>query len=238
MKKQTIVIALAILVLIGLGWVVVYKNTHAKKVSGLDWRNSAEWFPVKTDKATTTTVPKKLDTSTWKKYKNTSFRYSVKYPKDAEISTIVDLDPTPVEKGSDIQIFVPGSNTDITVNVLVPLIHVSSETIIKRNKLLALSLRELSEKVRLYEVNYKNPNFKNREVGSMKEITIDGQKAYSFTLSAGFDFEWTGGYILPDNTIYNYIFVENKNGEKMMIHYPLKDEVSGAMMSSFAFLGE
>lgn len=79
-----------------------------------------------------------------------------------------------------------------------------------------------------------------REIGDLKPITIAGQLAYSFTLTKGFKEESEPkddlGYILPGDSVYNFVFLENRTGEKLMIHYPLGDAISERIAQSLEVL--
>jgi hypothetical protein len=173
----------------------------------------------------------------WKTYENTAYGYSIKYQSDTLISNTAEMNPRSVNKSEDIQIFVPGSDTMIAVSVIIPFENAPEEIATEREKLLTLPLKSFAEETRQNQINDTNPYLKNRKVGELKEISVKAQKAYSFTLTDGFTFEGYGGYTLPEKSVHNYIFVENSNGDRIMIHYPLNDKISEEIISSFEFAG-
>jgi hypothetical protein len=147
------------------------------------------------------------------------------------------MSPRSVNKSEDIQIFVPGSGTMIAISVMIPFKNAPEEIVSEREKLLTLSLRSFAEETRQSQINDTNPYLKNRRVGELKELSVKSQKAYSFTLTDGFTAGKSGGYTLSEKSVHNYIFVENPNGDRMMIHYPLNDKISEEIISSFEFAG-
>lgn len=173
----------------------------------------------------------------WKTYENTAYGYSVKYPSNIIISSEAEMNPHSINKNEDIEIFVPGSDTMIAVSVIIPFKNAPEEITSEREKLLALSLKSFAEETRQNQINDTNPYLKNRKVGELKEISVKGQKGYSFTLTDGFTTGKSGGYTLSEKSVHNYIFVENPNGDRIMIHYPLKNKISEEIISSLEFTG-
>lgn len=180
---------------------------------------------------------KETERHEWKIYENTAYGYSLKYPSDTLIVNTAEMNPRSINKSEDIQIFVPGIHDIIAVSVMIPFKNAPEDIASEREKLLALPLRSFAEEIRKNQINDANPYLKNRKVGELKEISVKEQKAYSFTLTDGFTFEEYGGYTLPEKSVHNYIFVENPNGDRMMVHYPLNDKISEEIISSFEFAG-
>ncbi|MFI5260533.1 MAG: hypothetical protein ACHQU0_01945 [Candidatus Paceibacteria bacterium] len=177
----------------------------------------------------------RVSTSHWKTYTNTSYGYQVKYPANMTVSYIGENSTIPVEQSDDAIIGVlNGGPTEFQVTAYV-LYSVQSGTSYnkQRSDLIALPLQKLAETVRQAQVNDKNPATPDKQTGQLKEITFAGQKGYSFTVTRTFN-GLNGDYLLqPTNTTFDFIFIENKSGQKLMISYPLGDTVAEKIGNSF-----
>lgn len=171
----------------------------------------------------------------WITYNNVAHGYKISYPQEIIVAPVAEMDSRPIDKIDDIEFFIPGKITALFITVLVPYTNASKTIATERTKLINLPLQQYAETLRQYQIEDKNPTIQNKQVGDLKEAVIAGQKAYSFTLTKSFTFGSVGGYALADSTIYNYILTENKNGEKLIIHYPMGNSLSEQMKNSFAF---
>lgn len=172
----------------------------------------------------------------WKAYENTVYQYKFSYPNNALIANTQEMNPYPVSQSNDIQVFIPGKITFVSIFAFskgqsTASISVPGEFVIDN-----LSIEELAKKIHQNQIDDKNPNMRDKRVGELREVNFAGEKAYSFTLTKGFS---TGsvngiymGYTLSDT--HNYIFTE-KNGIKFVIHYPLEDKTTKEIMGSFKF---
>lgn len=182
----------------------------------------------------------------WKTFTNTRFGYSVEYPSLVQIMSQTDgLDPQ-IDSGVDF--FIPGKSR-FTVSVLSQSIIVNAEARDKQKlpadrmdftevkKLLALNLKTYAQTIYQYQVNDPNPYAKDKQVGSLEETIIDGQKAYQFTLTDSFAFDATGknGYTIGDKPNM-YVITESPLGDKFVIHYLVGDSVSEKIFQSFKFV--
>lgn len=177
----------------------------------------------------------RVDTSNWKTYTNTIYGYELKYPADMKVDYVGEYATIPVEQSDDPMIYFPGGPTEFGVTAYLSDTSHNSPAIRERNNLITLPLPQFSEEIRQMQVNDKNIHVLNKQIGELKEITFVGQKAYSFTLTESFSRGLSGGYALglEGSHAFNFIFVENKNGIKLMIRYPLGDAIAERIKDSF-----
>ncbi|HVS79507.1 MAG TPA: hypothetical protein VHF05_00860 [Candidatus Paceibacterota bacterium] len=173
-------------------------------------------------------------TQDWKTYQNVAHGYAVSYPEDAAVQPVAEMEGKPVEQSDDIIIEIPGVGEKFGATIYLPFQNAPKALTEERNKLIMLPLFQFAESIRQMQLDDTNPYTKNKKVGGLNEIDLEGQKAYSFTLTKSFSQGLAGGYSLgKEGTVFNFVFVENKSGEKIMIHYPLNDDVAERMIDSF-----
>lgn len=212
--KKTLIYAIA-LILIGLAIFFIWKQNRVPSVG------------INNDNAD-------LQEEEWLSYENTVYKYKFSYPGNALVTNAQEMDSRPTNESNDIQIFIPGSVTSVSIFAFTKdqslyAILAPDQTGINSNSL----LKDIADKVRKNQIDDKNPNIQNKKVGDMKETVFAGEKAYSFTLTGGFATNLTGmGYAITGT--HKYIFVE-KNNTKFVIHYPLEDNVSEKIINSFEF---
>lgn len=203
-----------ILILVTVAVFFIWKQTHTSDT--------------KIDSGTNTQIEK------WLGYENAAYRYKLSYPDTALISNTQEMNVNTVEESNDIQIFIPGSTTSVSIFAFTkdqPLYSILAPD--QTGVTPKSSLKDITEKVHQNQIDDKNPYIKDKKIGDIKEVTFAGEKAYSFTLLGGFATNLTGmGYVLPGT--HNYIFVE-KNNTKFVIHYPIGDKVSEKIIESFEF---
>ena len=167
-------------------------------------------------------------TGGWKTYTNTKYGYTLKYPPDESVSIVGGESALPPIEELD--------NPVIGEFMGMPTFGIDAYTSSPSYRQLAdLSLRDLAEAIREYQVNDKNPYEPNKRTGDLFKITFAGDIAYSFTQTDGFTGP-TGGYVLmPMGSPFNYIFVENRSGIKLMIRYLISDKDAEKIADSFKF---
>ena len=178
----------------------------------------------------------RVDTSSWKTYTNTSYGYQVKYPANMTVDYVGAYATIPVEQSDDAIIGKLNSGpTEFQVTAYI-LNSLQSGTSYDKQRadLIALPLQQLAETVRQVQVDDKNASTSGKQIGELKKITFGEQEAYSFTLTKYFSNGVSGGYgFQPDNAVFNFIFIENKTEQKLMISYPLGDAVAEKIKDSF-----
>ncbi len=179
--------------------------------------------------------PEISDNQNWKTYANIAYGYSIIYPENAEIAKVSEEEQGPAEQSEAVYVQIPGAGgMKFAVTAYLPYKYAPEPLAEEQRSFIALPLPQFAETIRQLQINDNNPNTRDKKVGELKEITLDGQKAYSFTLTRSFNKGLAGGYILDTKgTIFNFIFVENKAGEKLMIHYPLSDNISEKILKLF-----
>ncbi len=198
-----------------------------------------EYFPMPIS-ATTTHPSQTAQNQNWKVYTNIGHGYHVSYPEEAMVAPVAEMESKTIDQSDDVVISKPGrSGTRLTVTAYVPLApNAPSLLLEERKSLIALPLQQFAEEIRKIQFNDTNASVQGKQTGELKEITFAGQKAYAFTLTKSFK-EWSRenlGHIIPEGFVFNFIFVENKSGEKLMISYPMNDPSSEQMRNSFEFI--
>lgn len=177
----------------------------------------------------------------WIDYVNNAYKYKVKYPEGARVYSPSET-AEPLDRIMNLQISVEDINTRFFVDYFWlasdPRIGISDEVKNENEKLFNSTVKEFAEALHQYQIDDDNSNIKNRKVGDLKEIQFADKTAYSFTLDKGFR-EYSSadyGYAIPDGMTYNYIFVENNFGDKLIIYYRVGDDLSEQIKDSFGFL--
>ncbi len=161
----------------------------------------------------------------WKVYENTAYGYRLSYPLNTEIARVQDMDPRPITEVDDIYVSWEGSELFITA-------------VTGSSTASASDLKSFAESIRQNQINNKNPNVRNKQVGDLKKISFADKAAYSFTLSGGFIVGASGTTEYGFEGTHNYIFAENNAGEKMILHYPIGDALSEKIKNSFVFINK
>lgn len=175
------------------------------------------------------------DNQNWKTYTNVTYGYSIIYPENAVIAKISEEELGPAEQSEAIDVQIPGVGTKFSVVAYLPYKYAPEPLAEEQKNLATLPLPQFTETIRQFQINDDNPNTKDKKVGELKEITLAGQKAYSFTLTKSFNKGLAGGFILPKDITFNFIFVENGEGIKLMTYYPMEDNTSREIVNSFKF---
>lgn len=186
----------------------------------------------------------------WQNFENKVYGYSISYP-----SLITEPDSRNQYSGADlsdeenINFRVPGKTTlfSIDIDYFGPEVEKNikkdgpqvEQLMVAKKELFSQDLKSYAENTRGLQTipdPYLNP-----EVGEMKEITLAGRTAYTFSLTDGFTHS-TGGYTLGDGQTYNYVITENLAGQKIVIHYlidsttyPEGVKIAEQMLKSFNF---
>lgn len=173
----------------------------------------------------------------WQTYINISYGYEILYPENASVSQVSEEESGSIEQSEAVYVQIPGVGNKFAITMYLPYKNAPEPLAGEQLKLVTLPLKQFAEAIRQLQINDDNPNTKDRKVGELKETILAGQKAYSFTLTKSFNKGLAGGYILSkDGTVFNFIFVENKAREKLMIHYPLNGVIAEQIKNSFEFL--
>lgn len=88
-------------------------------------------------------------------------------------------------------------------------------------------MKSFAEATRQKEIDNKNPNFPNKDVGELHELMFAGHKAFLCVVLGSMD-----GY---GNDSGSYIFLEN-DGVKFSIYYPFNDKLSESILNTFEFV--
>ncbi|MFZ1075649.1 MAG: hypothetical protein WAN50_04725 [Minisyncoccia bacterium] len=173
-----------------------------------------------------------VDTASWSIYSNTAYKYSIKYAPGSLVDRFIEEENESQNKTSYAMIYLPGTTTEIDIQAFATGLHSGKEY----DDLLAEPLQQFASTLRQYQVDDSNPNLKDRQIGALVPITFAGHRAYSFSLTKGFTNTAEGnGSIIPDGVTQNLITVENNDGTKLLIRYPLYDKSAEEMIGTFAF---
>ncbi|MHB8652101.1 MAG: hypothetical protein ACYC8S_03115 [Minisyncoccota bacterium] len=104
----------------------------------------------------------------------------------------------------------------------------------ERYELLSLNIEEFSKKIRQEQVDDENYAAQGKKIGQLEETTVDGQKAYKFTLTKTFG-GLLGGEALGPN-VYQFTITESPFGDKFIIHYQIADITAERELRSFKFI--
>lgn len=225
MGKQKIFFTLIVL-FFGVGGIILYQSLRAENAKG----------PVAQEKcnqsATTQDCkPISLATSTWQVFENTKYSYAISYPPGGSINSRDDY-VDDISKAEAVYFSIPGRFTlggvDATLYPNYPLSDAPSKD---------LDLKSYAESLRMLQVNYPNPNYKDQEIGEIKETTIDGRKSYQFTLDQGFTTQKKSGlgYSIPPNQTYLYTVTENSRRQKIILYHLLDNTIAERMFQTFEF---
>jgi hypothetical protein len=166
----------------------------------------------------------------WKTYSNTKYNYSFNYPGNYQIGGGDNYDWwTGFEKAPRIHIF---SHRIDLFNVQVQ----DPEAFLIAPEILEEKVEDWAERFRQINLHDNNPNFPNKKVGNLQHIILSGQDGYKFTLTDSFADGRGGGYLLPPEQVYVYIFVADSKGIKFIIWYPEANSDSQKILDSFKFL--
>ncbi len=176
-----------------------------------------------------------VDTSGWNTYTNTTYSYSLSYPDGLRLGYPGMAETVRIEETDDLMIDADLKPAIFGVTAYTVDTAHDSPAIKERNSLATLPLKEFAEGVRQLQVNDSNSSIQDKTVGELQEITFAGKPAYSFTLNKAFVSDSLGsGYILtPEDTNFNFIFVENKFGQKLMVRYLVNDTAAEGIKNSF-----
>lgn len=178
--------------------------------------------------------------SEWKVLDNKKYRYILSYPNSVR-GGVDSMEDIPIEEGAMVGFYTEASSVHFVFSVEALKERMSWGVAGDANDIFFLDLKSFAKEMRRNQVEYKNPNISDKYVGEMREISVDGQKGYSFMLtkafawgrnSEGYD---TGGYMFLDDSTRTYIFVENKQGEKYIISYITGNVIAEKMLESFKF---
>lgn len=177
----------------------------------------------------TTTITSTTQTTTepeerWASYTNTTYGYTLKYPSSVTPSAVAPEERLPVEQSffvvidgehhGAITIF---ARKAFTYNGIAP-------DALEQNRIANLDIKSFAETLWQKEVSVVNPNFPNRKVGKLEEITFANHKAYAMTVTGYTDNNGSAAF----RTIYL-----DAGTHKLVIQYPLKDDIFKRIIDTF-----
>lgn len=174
-----------------------------------------------TGNATTTQVK-------WKVYVNTKYGYTLQYPESVYLQVTQDMDPFSVEESASIEMGVRGTaDVGIQITAWAPYTYQTTDkTALEYNRIARLDLKSFSETLRQKEIDDKNPNFPEKRVSALEEISLAGHRAYSVIVSG-----YTDG---RGSDTFKYIYINNGTNN-LVIQYSLKGDLSKEIINSFKF---
>ncbi len=162
----------------------------------------------------------------WLTYTNTKYSYALQYQKNGIIQPLAEEERLPIEESGAVGISIPGLAGGIEIIALVPYYGTSTPSN-PFNESVKGDLLTFAQVSRQKFVDDKNPNFPNKKIGDLEEITFAGHKAYAATV--------TGYTDSHGSDTFRYIYVENGN-YKFVIQYSLKGNLSKQIIDTFTFL--
>jgi hypothetical protein len=146
-----------------------------------------------------------VDTSDWKLYENKKYKYSLMYPPASEIVS------GEYATNPDVAFLVSFSIFDVSFDEKYGYsshwegfdIEVQIPELIPEeySKYINFDLKDFAHKI--WESN-KNDK-KNKQIGDLTEVVVDGKKAYQFTLTESFSSIGEYLYTITNDGTYNYI---------------------------------
>lgn len=173
------------------------------------------------------TTSSSADTSDWKTFTSGKYGFSIKYGPDDLLgggAPGVSINEYPNITINDGQ---PSQNSQwLTVEALDAELNKSVPAIYNAYK---LDLKSYVEEVRIIIENEskKNPNIK---LGQLEETSIDGQKAYKFSLSGAYK-DHSGGFALNEEN--TFVFMTGLTEMKFAIYYPTTNKHLDKVFSTF-----
>ena len=167
-------------------------------------------------------------TAGWKTYSNIQFNYKFLYPPNPNGHLSSNLNDFATDTDMDVQ-----SEVEFGVEGVATLLGVSMSW--QKQLLSPNDLKSFANSVREMQVTDPDPNNSaDRKIGPLKETTLGGTKAYSFTLTDSFRDEG-GGYTLGNKSEYIYVIAQNPQGQKVVLHYLAGSADAERMAQSFEF---
>ena len=234
MNKQKILLTLVLFLLV-VGGVILYQSLRTENAKS---PNTVVALPFTIQEGSKPWISMEdcvknfsLSTSTWKVFENKKYGYTISYPSEGYINSRNDSTLNLSEEPT-VEIGICNGFTLGGVDAIIYPNYPTQET----EKAGALNLKSYAEAVRMIQINDStaNPYFKNRNVGMLKETTIDGRKAYQFTLDKGFTTS-AKIYGIPYGGVNMYIITENLKGQKIIISYYLGNPIAEKMYRTFVF---
>lgn len=179
-----------------------------------------------------TSVKEKDPTANWKTYTNSKYEYSLKYPDSLVVKTggygltSVDEESRIIVGDKEIKDYYEGRLTVRAQN------QTTCQNDVQELKLLKGDLKSFAEWRWKLNKEDKNSNTSNKTVGELTETTIDGQKAYQFTINRSWVDDCGGESMDKDGLV---VFVENK-GVFFTIRTPLGSKLYQQILSTFKFI--
>jgi hypothetical protein len=172
--------------------------------------------------------PQQTNTTNWKVYSNTQYRYSFKYPNESSWSvTIPGPSNLSLEKSTEVVVS-SGSNLVFYVDARDTSLISSQNIAPKMAQVWRLSLKDYAQKI--WQDNKDSVKSSTKQVSNLEEINLDGKKAYRFILTESYvSDDIDGGYSLSGKNVY--VVAEN-NGVKLLIHYP-ESSMGNSIFSTF-----
>jgi hypothetical protein len=158
--------------------------------------------------------------SDWKIFTNARFGYKFNYPPSANAL------PEILEPRKEGAFYIDDNVTTLTQPsdvVLFQVVSLEDE----------LSTKEYAEKVWIMNKEDSNQNIKEKTVGDMTILIVNGIETYQFTVSGSFKWD-DGGYVLDQENVYVYV---GTNGKVYQIRFPTENqEVSQKILSTFELI--
>ena len=168
------------------------------------------------------------DTSEWKIYENTKYGYRFKYPSEAIIQKVAEMERSEVDESGSIVLGVPkyGVRLEIT-----------------GGKFLSPKedLKSFANTSWQYQKNSQNRNIE-KKVGELQQIEFASTTAYIFSLE-----ERSSEYARQKEKEMNFpptdrnsifLFVESPKKEKFFIKFSANNQTSQQIINSFEFINE
>lgn len=180
------------------------------------------------NRSTTTSTVLESSKEEWLLYENTKYGYKFSYPSNGLLQKTAEMEPDALNESVDIDLGIPGYKTLLQVSIKPFNTFTTSEDTGDN----PITLKSFAENVHENQKKSTNPNFKDKQVGSLTKIVFAGEEAYIFALNGHFTSP-SGGYLITG--MHNYVITEH-GGAKFIIHYPINDTIAQEVIDSFEFI--
>lgn len=166
-----------------------------------------------------------IDTQDWKTYTNSKYNYFFKFPPDTRV------------KSDSYGITEASMASEIIVPVVKFRVYIQDSALYSdcnECQYVNYNLTDFANYLWKLNKNDDNPNVKNKHISDLTTMSIDGKKAYKFTLTGSFSTDdLGGGYILGEETLY---VLTNDGEHNYILCMPTENNYAQAVLNSFSFI--
>lgn len=166
--------------------------------------------------------------TTWESYVNVKYGYTLEHPREAHLQPVYEEERSSVEESSSVEMGVRGGvpSVGIRITVWAPYAYQTSDpAALEYNRITRLDLKSFAGTQIQKFIDEKNPNFPNKKIEALEEITFAENKAYAAIVTGYMD-----GH---GSDTFRYIYLSHNNN-KIVIQYSLEGDLSKQIIDTFS----